>query len=43
MTELPLWPPIVALILGAIGYALASWETRKFDRKHPHLAPRKDD
>lgn len=42
MNELPLWPPLVALAIGVIGYLYTIWETRRFDRKYPEKAPRRD-
>lgn len=32
MTELPLWPPILALCLGLVGYAILWSMRRRLDR-----------
>ena len=32
--ELPLWPPLVALGLGALLYAWNEWESYRFDKKY---------
>ena len=37
--ELPLWPPILALVLGAVGYAYAYLMSKRFDRKHGQFDP----
>ena len=34
MNELPIWPPIVALVFVGIMYAVGMWESRRFDRKY---------
>ena len=44
MNELPLWPPLVALVLGLLSYAWTVWASREFDRKYgPYLKPRDED
>ena len=42
MNGLPLWPLVIPLVFCAAVYALGEWETRKFDRKYPEKAPRRD-
>jgi hypothetical protein len=33
MNELPLWPPILALALGLIGYAIMRYWSHRLDRE----------
>jgi hypothetical protein len=33
MSEIPLWPPILAVALGAIGFAVMSTWSRRLDRE----------
>ena len=33
MNELPLWPPILALVLGAVAYAIMWTWSRRLDRE----------
>lgn len=40
MYELPIWPPIVAFLLGLAMYAYGQWASRQFDRKY---GDRRDD
>ena len=34
MNELPIWPPIVAFVIGLLVYLHGRWASRQFDRKY---------
>ena len=41
MNELPLWPPILVLVLGLIGYAVMRIWSYRLDRQEEEAARRK--
>ena len=33
METMPIWPPILALVLGAAGYLFVMWDSKRFDQR----------
>ena len=33
MGNLPIWPPILALLLGGVGLLLVRWDAKRFDER----------
>ena len=33
MDSMPIWPPLLALALGWIGYLIARWDSKRFDER----------